>query len=93
MEALFASGQRWGVSLHFNKGLAGAGADDLHSGAYSFYFAVAANEIFDAGAGNDNIWAGDGDDTVLAGTGNDQSGGGKVVWAEFDGAPREVRTA
>ncbi len=28
-EALFASGQRWGVSLHFNKGLAGAGADDL----------------------------------------------------------------
>jgi FAD/FMN-containing dehydrogenase len=28
-EALFASGQRWGVSLHFNKGLAGAGTDDL----------------------------------------------------------------
>ena len=28
-EALFASGQRWGVSLHFNKGLAGAGAEDL----------------------------------------------------------------
>lgn len=28
-EALFASAQRWGVSLHFNKGLAGAGADDL----------------------------------------------------------------
>ena len=28
-EALFATAQRWGVSLHFNKGLAGAGADDL----------------------------------------------------------------
>ena len=28
-EALFASGQRLGVSLHFNKGLAGAGANDL----------------------------------------------------------------
>lgn len=28
-EALFASSRHWGVSLHFNKGLAGASADDL----------------------------------------------------------------
>jgi len=28
-DALFASSRHWGVSLHFNKGLAGASADDL----------------------------------------------------------------
>ena len=59
-----------------NRVFGSAGDDSLHSGSYSFYFAAAANETFDAGAGNDGIWAGDGNDTVYGGTGDDSSGGG-----------------